>query len=59
MLAAIKPNRQYFKDVSRDELKEINDYAHSLGLLSIDDSKIADIGDTNDSAIYHAAKRGF
>ena len=57
--AAIKPNRNYFKDLSRAELKEINDYAKSFGLLSIDDSKIADIGDTNDSAIYHAAKEGF
>ena len=27
--------------------------------MSIDDSKIADIGDTNDSAIYHAAKEAF
>ena len=27
--------------------------------MSIDDSKIADIGDTNDSAIYHAAKGAF
>ncbi len=57
--AAIKPNRNYFKDLSREELKEINDYAHSFGLLSIDDSKIADIGDTNDSAIYHAAEESF
>ena len=40
-------------------MKEINDYAHSLGMLTIDDSKIADIGDTNDSAVYHAAKESF
>ena len=57
--AAVKPNRNYFKDISRAEMKEINDYAHSLGMLTIDDSKIADIGDTNDSAVYHAAKESF
>ncbi len=57
--AAIKPNRQYFKDISREELASINSYAHSLGLISIDDSKIADIGATNDAALYHAVQEGF
>lgn len=57
--AAIKPNRQYFKDISRQDMRRINDFAHGLGMLSIDDSKVADIGDTNDAALYHAVEEGF
>ena len=57
--AAIKPNRQYFKDVSRQDMKKINDVIHKHQMLSIDDSKIADIGDTNDAALYHAVEEGF
>ena len=58
-IAAIKPNRQYYKDFSRSQTQELNEFAHSFGLLSIDDSKIADIGSTNDAALYHAAIEGF
>ncbi|SME96265.1 orotidine 5'-phosphate decarboxylase [Pseudobacteriovorax antillogorgiicola] len=57
--AAIKPNRQYFKDFSRDEMVQLNQAIHKHGMVSIDDSKIADIGDTNDAALYHAAQEGF
>lgn len=57
--AAIKTNRQYFKDLSRKETQDINQLIHELGMVSIDDSKIADIGDTNDAALYHAAAEGF
>lgn len=57
--AAIKINRNYVKDLSRDELKSLNDQIHHLGMLSIDDSKIADIGDTNSAGFYHAVKEGF
>lgn len=58
-IAAIKPNRQYYKDFSRAQMLELNSYAKDHGLLSIDDSKVADIGSTNDSAFYHAQKEGF
>ena len=57
--AAIKPNRQYFKDLSREEMKKINAKAHSLGMVSIDDSKLADIGDTNAAGFYHARMEDF
>ena len=57
--SAIKPNRQYFKDISRQEMKKINDAIHRAGMVSIDDSKVADIGDTNDAALYHAVEEGF
>ncbi len=58
--AAIKPNVQYWKDSNdMDSLMTIVERAHDLGLVVIDDSKLADIGDTNDAGIYHAKKKGF
>jgi len=52
--SAIKPNLQYWKDnlgmISVNILTEI---AHEKGLVVIDDSKLADIGSTNDAGIYH------
>ena len=59
-VAAIKPNVQYWKhDTGMRELREIVELAHRLGLLVIDDSKLADIGDTNDAGIYQSADKGF
>jgi len=57
--AAIKPNRQYLKDFSRQEMQILNHTIHQLGMVSIDDSKLADIGDTNDAGFYHAAEEGY
>lgn len=57
--AAIKPNRNYLKDFSRADMKALNDAIHHYGMVSIDDSKLADIGDTNDAGIYHAACEGY
>lgn len=57
--AAIKLNRNYVKDFSRSEMRRVNDRIHSLGMLSIDDCKLADIGETNDAAFFHAAAEGF
>jgi len=56
--AAVKPNYQYWK--SRDgevALYHIHGMAHSRGLVVIDDSKLADIGSTNDAGVYSAARR--
>lgn len=57
--AGIKLNRNYFKDLSRSAMRALNDRVHALGMISIDDSKLADIGDTNDAGIYHAKQEGF
>ncbi len=57
--AAVKPNRNYIKDFSRKETKMLTNFAHRHGLLVIDDSKLADIGETNDSGLYHAKMEGF
>ncbi|MHA1865497.1 MAG: orotidine-5'-phosphate decarboxylase [Candidatus Heimdallarchaeaceae archaeon] len=50
--SVIKINRQYIIGLTIEEVKEINKLIHSLGMLSIIDHKLGDIGSTNDSAIY-------
>ncbi|MBI4144589.1 orotidine 5'-phosphate decarboxylase [Candidatus Woesearchaeota archaeon] len=57
--AAVKPNRNYIKDLSRDETTELVSRIHKHGMVAIDDSKLADIGETNESGFYHAAGEGF
>src|SRR3989344_1808519 len=57
--AAVKPNRNYIKDFSRAETQTLVNRIHELGMLAIDDSKLADIGDTNDSGLYHSQMEGF
>ncbi|HLD04424.1 MAG TPA: orotidine 5'-phosphate decarboxylase [Candidatus Nanoarchaeia archaeon] len=57
--AAIKPNTQYWKGpLDRLYLAEVVKLAKSLGLVVIEDAKLADIGDTNESGVYHAAQLG-
>lgn len=56
--AAVKYNLQYWKSRKDSEaLGEICDLACSLGLVVIEDSKIADIGSTNDAGFFHTKKR--
>jgi orotate phosphoribosyltransferase len=57
--AAIKPNRNYIKDLKREDVQIITKLIHDLGMISIDDSKLVDIGETNDSGFYHAQSEGF
>jgi orotidine-5'-phosphate decarboxylase len=57
--AGIKINRNYVKDLSRADLKSLNERIHAHGMISIDDSKIADIESSNEAGLYHAAKEGF
>ncbi len=57
--AAIKANRNFIKDLSREETQRLVAKVHEQGMLAIDDSKLADIGDTNDSGWYHAQQEGF
>ena len=58
--AAVKTNVNYWK--TRDDmqtLSELASYASDLGLVVIDDSKLADIGSTNDAGMYHSAENQF
>ncbi len=56
--SAIKPNVNYFKNPGDMVImKEAMELAHSLGMVSIDDSKLPDIGATNDAGFYYAAKK--
>ena len=40
-------------------MKVLHNHIHQAGMISIDDSKLADIGDTNDSGFYHASCEGY
>lgn len=57
--AAIKLNRNYFKDLAHEDMQRLNRWIHQHEMISIDDSKLADIGETNDAGLYHAAQEGF
>jgi orotidine-5'-phosphate decarboxylase len=57
--AGIKINRQYIRDLSREDVARIVAEAKALDLFVIDDSKIADIGESNDAAVFHSAEEGF
>jgi len=58
--AAVKLNIQYWKaSGNMDELAIIVDRAHDLGMVVIDDSKLADIGLTNDAGFFHAKDKNF
>jgi orotidine-5'-phosphate decarboxylase len=56
---AVKINRNYYKDFSRAEMQRLTARIREHGMLSIDDTKLADIGDTNAAAIFHAKKEGY
>lgn len=56
---AIKLNRNYYKDFSRHEMQILTQAIHEHNMLAIDDSKIADIGDTVEAGLYHAQREGF
>ncbi len=57
-VSAIKPNSQYWKASGDIEsLHDIYKLAHKLGLLVIDDSKLADIGSTNGAGMFYGAQR--
>lgn len=55
--AAVKPNINYWKGHGDSEaLDEIHALATELGCAWIEDSKLADIGDTNDAGMFYAAR---
>lgn len=57
--AAIKPNRKYIQDFSREQTQTLTKAIHDFGMLAIDDGKITDIGATLESAIYHTKTENF
>ena len=57
--SGIKPNRNYIKDFSRKQTRDLVSRIHELGMVAIDDSKLTDIGETNDSGLYHSQTEGF
>lgn len=57
--AAVKPNRNFIKDLSREKVQKLVKKIHELGMVAIDDSKLVDIGTTNDSGLYNSQIEGF
>ncbi|HLD33988.1 MAG TPA: orotidine 5'-phosphate decarboxylase [Candidatus Nanoarchaeia archaeon] len=57
--AAVKINRNYVKDLSRGELQTLTGIIHQYGMLAIDDSKLTDIGSTNEKGFHHPHVEGF
>ncbi|MEK6940227.1 MAG: orotidine 5'-phosphate decarboxylase / HUMPS family protein [Nanoarchaeota archaeon] len=59
--AALKINVNYWKD--RDDMRTVEELADiavvEFDMAVIDDSKLADIGSTNDAGLYHAKQKGF
>lgn len=61
-VAAVKPNLQFWKghgdaEALQNLYDHLSDVLSKNGAVVIDDSKLADIGSTNDAGIYYAAKR--
>ena len=56
--ACVKPNIQYWKSQGdMSSLKVIGVLARDMGLTVIDDSKLADIGSTNDAGLFYSSQR--
>ena len=56
---AVKPNTQFLLPLGMEEIIEINEKAHSHGLLSILDHKLSDIGSSNRQAVFWISEMGF
>ncbi len=55
--AAVKPNMNYWKDIGDMEtLTKISKLAHKEGMVVIDDSKLSDIGSTNEAGVFYTGK---
>jgi|TARA_Y100000034_G_scaffold134328_1_gene202459 orotidine-5'-phosphate decarboxylase len=58
-VAAIKPNSQYWRGLEdSSDLRVVRDHAKERGLIIIDDSKLADIGSTNDAGMFFSKDLG-
>jgi orotidine-5'-phosphate decarboxylase len=57
--AALKPNLNYWGGEGDFEtLADLSELAHSLGMVVIDDRKLADIGETNAAGLFYSMERG-
>jgi orotidine-5'-phosphate decarboxylase len=57
--AAIKFNRNHLKDQPREVVSQLVEAVHTAGMVAIDDSKLADIGESNHAGLAQAAAEGF
>jgi orotidine-5'-phosphate decarboxylase len=56
---AVKFNEQYLRGLTADCHKELAYLVRGLGMLSIYDCKLGDIGDTVESAVFHISEWGY
>lgn len=57
--AGVKINRNFIKDLSRKETQKICQHIHDYGMIAIDDSKLCDVGSSNEAGFYQAVEEGF
>ncbi len=57
--SAVKVNRNYILDFSRQQTQQLVQHIKKHSMLAIIDHKLADIGETNDSAFYHMQQEGW
>lgn len=57
--AAVKPNGNFFENLSGADKKKIVDRIHKHSMVAIWDRKLVDIGNTNDAGLYHTENFGF
>lgn len=56
---AAKVNEQYLRGLTAEDHRELTKLAHDMGMLSIYDCKLGDIGDTVESAVFHISEWGY
>ncbi|VVB81573.1 Orotidine 5'-phosphate decarboxylase [uncultured archaeon] len=57
--SAVKINRNFIKGLTREQVSALTQRIWDRDMLPLDDPKVADIGNTNDSGLYAAQKEGF
>lgn len=56
---AAKANEQYLRGLTAEDHRRLSRFIRDMGLLSIYDCKLGDIGDTAESAIFHISEWGY
>lgn len=57
--AAIKINRNFIRDLRREETQSLTQLIHEKDMVAIDDAKLSDIGSSNHAGLYHAQIEGY
>ncbi|RMD58554.1 hypothetical protein D6825_00460 [Candidatus Woesearchaeota archaeon] len=55
----IKVDRNFIKDLSRSQTRDLVNLIHDMSMLAIDDSKLVDVGGSLECGLYQACEEGF